>query len=274
MLSALVQIKRVSYSHAHDVLYRCPLMPILRTSKEAVAYIRVSTEKQGEEGIGLEAQRASIRAYADAAGIHIIEWFKDVASGRGEKNLEAREGLQNALKLAATQNADILVYGLDRLSRLSKTIEHIVRDKKVMIVSVSESLTRDPLVMASRAARAEAEGDAISQRTREALQKKKAAGVPLGNRTNLAEAQKLGAQSNKHRADAKAAEIAEAIHEHRWEDLAVPALVEALNGIGLTSGRQKPWTAAALRRPLAKARGLTRENESAHYDGNAQYGVF
>src|SRR5690606_2245808 len=113
-------------------------MPTLRTSKQAVAYIRVSTERQGEEGIGLEGQRAAIRAYADAAGIHIIEWFKDVASGRGERNLESREGLQNALKLAAAQNADILVDGLDRLSRLTKTIEHIVRDRKAMVISVSE----------------------------------------------------------------------------------------------------------------------------------------
>ena len=249
-------------------------MPTFRTSKQAVAYVRVSTERQGEEGIGLEGQRAAIRAYADAAGIHIIEWFKDVASGRGERNLESREGLQNALKLAAAQNADILVDGLDRLSRLTKTIEHIFRDRNVMVISVSEGQTHDPLVIASRAARAEAEGDEISRRTREALRRKKAAGIPLGNRTNLPEAQKLGAQSNKRRSDNKAAELADAISRHQWENLSVPALAEALNGIGLASGRRQPWTAAALRRPLAKARQLLQRRQEADYRENPDYGRF
>ncbi len=123
-------------------------MVTYRMSKQAIAYIRVSTDSQRDEGIGLEAQRASIRAYADASGVEIIEWFQDVASGRGEKNLALREDLKKALDFAEENKVDLLVDGLDRLSRHKKTVEHIMRERKVAIVSVSDERTKDPLVLA------------------------------------------------------------------------------------------------------------------------------
>lgn len=249
-------------------------MATYRTTKLAVAYIRVSTDKQGESGIGLEAQRAAIQAYADSAGVQIIEWFQDVASGRGEKNLELREGLKNALAMAKANNVDLLVDQLDRLSRTTKTIEHIIREEEVMVVAVSVGRTTDPLVVASRAARAEFEGDEIARRTKSALSDKKAQGVLLGNRTNLPEAQQLGAAANKLRSQAKINEIAEAIYKNGWHDLHVPALAEALNGIGLKTSRGKPWTAAALRMPR-RAALLTLANAAGNdYQKNPDYGRF
>ncbi|MGE8584799.1 MAG: recombinase family protein [Agrobacterium tumefaciens] len=89
-------------------------------SKQAIGYIRVSTDKQGELGIGLEAQRASISAYSDVYGIEIIEWFQDVASGRGEKNLAVRKELNKALDFTEENKVDLLADGLDRLSRHKK----------------------------------------------------------------------------------------------------------------------------------------------------------
>jgi DNA invertase Pin-like site-specific DNA recombinase len=249
-------------------------MTTYRTSKRAVAYIRVSTEKQGEIGIGLEAQRAAIHAYADKAGIEIIELLQDVASGRGAKNLEARDGLNRALDLCKVNDADLLVDRLDRLSRNTKTIEEIIRDKKVNVVSVSDGHTTNPLVIASRAARAEFEGDEISRRTKQALSKKKASGMKLGNRTNLPEAQKLGAESNKIRAQDKVNEIASAIRSNDWHKLPVPALVDALNGIGLRTSRGGPWTAAALRRPLKQALLVLNRATLEGYEHNPTFGQF
>ncbi|MBY3211485.1 recombinase family protein [Rhizobium laguerreae] len=249
-------------------------MTTYRTSKQAVAYIRVSTDKQGERGIGLEAQRAAIRTYADAAGVEIIEWFQDVASGRGEKNLELRDGLNRALEFARANDLDLLVDGLDRLSRHTDTIEHIIRNKKVMVVSVSEGRTKDPLVIASRAARAELEGDKIAERTRRALSEKKASGALLGNRTNLREAQKLGADANKRRAEEKVIEIAEAIRRNDWRDLSVPALTDALNGIGVKTSRGTPWTAAALRKPHRAALDALSTSTLADYQHHPNYGRF
>ncbi|MGO7398527.1 recombinase family protein [Rhizobium ruizarguesonis] len=249
-------------------------MTTYRTSKQAVAYIRVSTDKQGERGIGLEAQRAAIRTYADAVGVEIIEWFQDVASGRGEKNLALRDGLNRALEFARANDVDLLVDGLDRLSRHTDTIEHIIRNKKVMVVSVSEDRTKDPLVIASRAARAELEGDKIAERTRRALSEKKASGTLLGNRTNLPEAQKLGASSNKRRAEEKVDEIARAIQANQWHDLSVPTLAGALNGIGVKTSRGEAWTAAALRRPHRAALEFLRTSTLADYQSHPNFGRF
>ena len=249
-------------------------MVTYRTSKQSIAYIRVSTDKQGEVGIGLDVQRASIRAYADASGVEIIEWFQDVASGRGEKNLMLREGLNKALEFAKKNNVDLLVDGLDRLSRHTKTVEHIMEDRKVAVVSVSDERTRDPMVLASRAARAELEGDRISQRTKQALDEKKASGALLGNRTNLPEAQKLGADANKRRAEEKANEIAGAIRRNGWHDLSVPALVGALNRIGVKTSRGEPWSAAALRKPHKAALEVLRASTLADYQNHANFGRF
>ncbi|WP_159946268.1 recombinase family protein [Rhizobium sp. 18065] len=249
-------------------------MATYHTSKQAIAYIRVSTDKQGETGIGLEGQKASIRAYADADGVEIVEWFQDVASGRGEKNLENRPGLQSALDFAKANDVDVLVDGLDRLSRNTKTIEHIMRDRRIMVVSVSEGRTSNRLVLASRAARAEVEGNMISERTTRALERKKAEGVKLGNRTNLPEAQKLGAASNKRRAEDKINEIAAAIRKNDWQDLSVPALVDALNAIGLKTSRGEAWTAPALRKPHKAALEALRTSALADYQDRPDFGIF
>ncbi len=249
-------------------------MVTYRMSKQAVAYIRVSTDKQGEVGIGLEAQRASIRAYADASGVEIIEWFQDVASGRGAKNLALREGLNQALDFAEKNKVELYVDGLDRLSRHKKTVEHIMRERKVSIVSVSDERTKDPLVLASRAARAELEGNQISKRTKQALDEKKASGTLLGNRTNLPEAQRLGANANKRRASEKVNEIGEAMSRNGWRDLSVPALVDALNSIGVMTSRGDPWTVAALRRPHRAALEVLRTSTLADYQRHPNYGQF
>ncbi|MGE8584798.1 MAG: hypothetical protein ACN6O9_18705, partial [Agrobacterium tumefaciens] len=97
-------------------------------------------------------------------------------------------------------------------------------------MSVSDERTRDPLVLASRAARAEFEGEQISQRTKQALSQKKASGTLLGNRKNLPVAQRLGADANKRRSEDKVNEIVNAIKANDWHCLSVPALVDALNG--------------------------------------------
>ncbi|MGR9150857.1 recombinase family protein [Rhizobium leguminosarum] len=249
-------------------------MVTYRMSKQAVAYIRVSTERQGEVGIGLEAQRASIRAYANASGVEIIEWFQDVASGRGAKNLALRDGLNEALDFAEKNNVGLLVDGLDRLSRHTETVEHIMRERKVAIVSVSDERTRDPMVLASRVARAELEGDRISQRTKQALDEKKASGTLLGNRKNLPEAQRLGADANKRRAEEKVNEIANLIETNGWQSFSLPALVDALNGNGMKTSRGETWTAAALRKPRKAALAALAKSADASYQDNPHYGAF
>jgi hypothetical protein len=98
--------------------------------------------------------------------------------------------------------------------------------------------------------------------------------VRLGNRTNLPDAQKLGAAANQLRAKDKVAEIVDAIHRNSWDHLSIPALVEALNGIGLHSSRKKPWTAAALRRPHREALQALSKSTLDGYHDNPHFGQF
>lgn len=249
-------------------------MSIYRKTKQALAYTRVSTDKQGEFGIGLEGQRAAIQAYADKMGIEVIEWFQDVASGRGEKNLTNRPGLLSALDMAKARDCDILVAGLDRLSRDTKTFEHIMRERMVTVQSVTDDPSSNEVVLASRAARAQREGEEISERTIQALGKLKAEGVKLGNRTNLPEAQRLGAEANKRRAEEKVYELAQVIRKNGWETLSVPALVTALNEIGIKTGSGKAWTTAALRRPHKAAMEALKTSSPEDYQDHPGYGAF
>lgn len=223
------------------------------TSKKAIAYTRVSTSAQEQSGLGLDSQRSAIEAYARKQGVEIIDWFSDAASARGEGNLKNRPGLQAAIAAAKANEADLLVDRIDRLSRHTDTIMKIFGDEKIMVVAVSEGDTDNPLVLASRAAKAQFEGDRISELTKKGLTRIKASGVKLGNPTNLHEAQRLGADSNKKRAEEKAQELARIIETHGWQDLSMPKLADALNQAGIKSSRGKPWTPAALRRPFERA---------------------
>ncbi len=106
----------------------------------------------------------------------------------------------------------------------------------------------------SRAARAQHERDMISKRTREALAEKKRQGVKLGN-PNISEVQKVGAARNKERAEDKAVEIADALEEvDNWSTLTAADVVDLLNDRSILTGRGRPWTLSAIRRPLASAK--------------------
>ena len=82
-----------------------------------VAYLRVSTDRQAEEGLGLEVQQAAVRAYARSGGHRIVETLKDEGIS-GAKELDHRPALAEALAMVKEGAADgIVVYRLDRLAR-------------------------------------------------------------------------------------------------------------------------------------------------------------
>ena len=85
--------------------------------KTAIAYIRVSTQKQGRSGLGLEAQATAIKAFAASEGFTIIDTYVEVETGKGADELETRPQLAAALELARLTGATIVVAKLDRLTR-------------------------------------------------------------------------------------------------------------------------------------------------------------
>jgi Resolvase, N terminal domain len=99
--------------------------------KNAIGYCRVSTQRQGKSGLGLEAQQSAIRRFAEAEGYTIDHTFVEVETGKGADALDRRPQLAAAMKAARKNKAAILVAKLDRLSRdvhfISGLMTHKVR---------------------------------------------------------------------------------------------------------------------------------------------------
>src|SRR4029453_7677006 len=85
--------------------------------KSAIAYYRVSTQRQGRSGLGLEAQRNAVTRFAEAEGITIAGEFTEGETGKGADALDRRPQLAAALAMARREKCPVLVAKLDRLSR-------------------------------------------------------------------------------------------------------------------------------------------------------------
>jgi DNA invertase Pin-like site-specific DNA recombinase len=145
--------------------------------KSAIAYIRVSTQKQGKSGLGLEAQQALIQRFADQEGFQVARTFTEVQSGKDDDT--RRPQLNAALQAARKAKAPIVVAKLDRLSRDVHFISGLMKHHVAFIVTDLGADT-DPFMLHIYAALAEKERRMISQRTKDALAAAKAKGVQLG----------------------------------------------------------------------------------------------
>jgi DNA invertase Pin-like site-specific DNA recombinase len=158
--------------------------------KSYVTYLRVSTQKQGQSGLGLEAQRYAVQAFSQ--GTTIVGEFVEVESGK--KN--ARPQLASAIALAKAKGATLLIAKLDRLSRNAGFIFQL-RDTGVDFVCC-DMPDANTLTVGIFAVLAQHERELISQRTKAALAAKKTQGAQLGTPANLTrEATQKGRASNQ-----------------------------------------------------------------------------
>lgn len=140
----------------------------------AVAYYRVSTDKQGKSRLGLEAQETSVHTFLQAKGIQLIREFTEVESTRKQK----RPVLSEALEYCKKCNTLLIIAKLDRLGRNVAFISSLMESKVEFIcVDLPEA---NRLVLHMMAAFAEYEREQISIRTTLALQAAKRRGVKLG----------------------------------------------------------------------------------------------
>lgn len=135
-----------------------------------IAYFRVSTERQGQSGLGLEAQQAAVKQYADS----IIHSFTEIESGKDND----RPQLAAAIALCKRTGAALLIAKIDRLSRQAAFLLTL-RDSGVQIVA-ADMPHAGTLEFGIRAVVAQHEREEISRRTKAALQAAKARGVKLG----------------------------------------------------------------------------------------------
>jgi DNA invertase Pin-like site-specific DNA recombinase len=219
----------------------------------AVAYYRVSTQRQGRSGLGLEAQAEAVRRFAAAEGFELAGEHVEVETGKGADALDRRPQLAAALAAARKAKCPVIVAKLDRLSRDVAFISGLMAQRVPFIVAELGADT-DPFVLHLFAALAEKERALISQRTRDALGRKKAAGALLGNRTNPAEAGALGREAIRAGADRFAAEMLPIIQGIRASGIATnDGIAEALNARGVRTARGGRWYGQTVKNVLRRA---------------------
>lgn len=148
--------------------------------KIAVSYCRVSTQRQGASGLGLEAQREAITRFCEAEGFEVCASFVEVETGKGADALERRPQLAAALQAARQDKCPVIVAKLDRLSRDVAFVAGLMAQRVPFIVT-ELGANADPFMLHIYAALAEQERRMISMRTKAALTAAKARGVQLGN---------------------------------------------------------------------------------------------
>lgn len=177
-----------------------------------VTYLRVSTKRQGQSGLGLEAQRAACARYIEGAGGSLppVAEFVEVESGKNS----ARPELQKALDLCRVTGGVLVIAKLDRLARNAAFLLSL-RDSEVEFVA-ADMPQANRLLVGIMALVAEQEREAISARTREALAAAKARGVKLGGDRGgraTSAARAAGTAARVQRADELAARLAPHVRE-------------------------------------------------------------
>ena len=201
--------------------------------KQAVAYYRVSTDRQGKSGLGLEAQQSAVQNFAAAHDTSLVREFTEIESGKKNN----RPVLQEALAYCRKNKAQLIIAKLDRLGRNVAFISALM-DSGVSFVAVDNPHANE-LILHIMAAFAQYERKAISTRTKEALQAAKRRGVKLGKH-----GKDVLSQDNIKAADQFADQMGGVIQELKTEGFTtIRAIRDELNRRNLPTFRSdgKKW---------------------------------
>lgn len=209
-----------------------------------VAYYRVSTDRQGQSGLGLEAQRRAVADFAAGRG-GILTEFTEVESGRRNDRPELRA----AIAACQRDRAILVIAKLDRLARNVAFIAGLM-ESGVEFVAV-DMPQANRLTIHILAAVAEHEREMISERTRDALAVAKAKGIKLGNpRPNIPAAT---AARLERMAKARAT-VAPLIERLQAQGMSLRAIAADLNERRVPSATSRRWYASSVRNVLRPAR--------------------
>jgi DNA invertase Pin-like site-specific DNA recombinase len=213
-----------------------------------VAYFRVSTDRQGKSGLGLEAQRKAVLDYLNGGRWQLAAEFVEVESGKRSDN---RPELEKALAACKKQKAKLVIAKLDRLSRNVAFISALMNSGVEFIAADMPHANK--LTIHILAAVAEHEREMISERTKAALQAAKARGKVLGN-PNMPEISKRGMVAVIANARRFAANVRPIIKEiMRAGATSHNAIAAKLNERNVRTARGGVWThvqVGAILRPF------------------------
>jgi DNA invertase Pin-like site-specific DNA recombinase len=218
----------------------------------AVAYYRVSRQRQGESGLGLEAQRHDVERYARANGLKVVAEYQEVETGTSKRE---RVEIHKAIDETKRRGARLLIAKLDRLSRnvgfTSALNESGVKFTAVDMPNASE------LIINIMAAFAQEEARQISKRTKDALAAAKRRGVKLGKPENLTiEAQHKGGAVTKALAREHYRTIFGYIKMMKKQGYSYRRIANRLNGDGYRTRQGKPFQPMTVYRIVQRNGGV------------------
>ena len=218
-------------------------------NNDYVVYLRVSTGKQSDSGLGLEAQRVACEAFTKDG--NVLSELVEVESGKRSD----RPQLKAAIDLAKRSKAVLIVAKLCRLARNVAFVSSLMESGVEFIAA--DNPTANRLTIHILAAVAEEEARMISVRTKAALAAAKARGVTLGN-PNLTDEDRMrgsmaGGDAMRDKAKQAVAHIIGMMRELRNEGLSFRLIADRLNQTGQRTQRGSLYSATAVQRILARS---------------------
>lgn len=212
-----------------------------------VSYIRVSTQKQGSSGLGLEAQKNMITAFVSTRG-ELVKEFVEVASGT--KKLNNRPELQRAIEYCRQHKCNLVFGKLDRLARNVSFFLDVIDNSRVTLCfadmpDMDVQSDDGRMFLINMANFAEYEARRIGRRTKEALAVAKSRGIQLGTKGS----DNIASMNQKRVAEAQAfAERMRPIITALFitEKQSMRGIARALNASGSRTARQSEWTAVQV----------------------------
>lgn len=220
-----------------------------------IAYYRVSTQKQGASGLGLEAQQEAVARYLNGGTWELVDEFIETETGKGADALARRPQLRAAMDACRKSGAKLLIAKLDRLARNVHFVTGLMEASKgsgknaVKFVACDMPEAND-LTIHIMAAFAEHEAKRISERTKDALQAAKARGKLLGMagmenlRPNIAARQ---AEANSF-----AEKLRGQVEGFNLRHLSQRQMVAELNMLGVRTARGGEWSLVQLQRVIQR----------------------
>ncbi|TCH98362.1 recombinase family protein [Roseococcus sp. SYP-B2431] len=227
------------------------------TTRYAVGLYRVSTAEQGQSGLGLEAQQASVRAFVASQGWTLVSEHSDIASGKDDR----RPGFQAALLKCRQLGAALVAARLDRITRRAHTLSQLLEDG--VSIRAADMPGADDLMMRIYAAMAQKERELISARTKAALAAAKTRGTVLGGdrgyrpeRGPEAGAAAVARRRAAERASYRLALEIERVRAYGVQSHAEMARVLTARGVPTPRGG-RVWTHTTVARVLQRIPGST-----------------
>jgi DNA invertase Pin-like site-specific DNA recombinase len=214
----------------------------MKSKRKAIAYFRVSTDRQGKSRLGLDAQKEAVQGFLRANDWQLIDQYTEVESGK----LNDRPELQNAIEACRKQKAVLVIAKLDRLGRNLAFIANLM-EAKADFVAV-DNPHANKLMIHMLAAFAEHEREMISERTKSALSAAKARGVQLGKH-----GREVLSKQNREQAQAFAQSLRPIIEDMQRRGITTLRAIQGeLNSRNIRTANNNQWHPQTVQRLLKR----------------------